>query len=490
LKKKAIKLTERGMTNLVLMVYNTLTRRKEEFISLKEGEVRMYVCGPTVYDYIHIGNARSFVAFDVIRRYLEYKGYKVVYLSNITDIDDKTIRRARELGISVQQLGEKFADAYFEDIKRLGVKKPTFSPRATQHIGEIINLIEKLIRKGYAYTVNGDVYFDVSKFERYGMLSGNRMEALRLGARIEVDPRKKNPADFALWKSQKNGEPAWDSPWGRGRPGWHIECSAMSIAYLGETFDIHGGGKDLIFPHHENEIAQSEAATGKQFVRYWLHNEWLTINGEKMSKSLGNFITTREALERYGPQVIRMFLITSHYRSPVDFNERALEQAGRNLERIREAVRRFRNLREVDKGDEDEDALIKELDELQSSFEEAMDDDFNTPLALAIVFEMVRALNSYTDRHQKVSEKTKELALGVFRSLVEGVLGVSLEVEEENQLGSLVPNLVKILLEIRESFRRNKEWKRADEVRSRLQELGFVIEDGKEGTKWRWEPKT
>jgi len=478
-----------GTKGLTLKVFNTLTRSKEDFVPLREGEVHMYICGPTVYDYIHIGNARSFVAFDVIRRYLEYKGYRVLYLSNITDIDDKTIRRAHELGISIQQLGEKFADAYLEDIAKLGIKKPTFSPRATQHINEIIQLIEKLFQKRYAYAIEGNVYFDVSKFEKYGILSGNKTEALMLGARIEVDAQKKNPADFALWKSWKAGEPGWDSPWGRGRPGWHIECSAMSMNYLGESFDIHGGGKDLIFPHHENEVAQSESATGKTFAKYWLHNEWLTINGEKMSKSLGNFITARDALETYDPQVLRMFLVISHYRSPIDFNKNAIEQAEKTLQRIREAERRFRRLDETEIGNEDEKGLMREIDVSRLSFEEAMDDDFNTPLAIAALFEMVKSLNTYTEKHREISKKTKEAVLGTLKSLAGGILGISLKKDEEKELGNLAPKLIGILLDLREEYRRSKEWKKADVIRERLQAMGFVIEDEKEGTKWRWEPK-
>jgi len=297
---------------MVLKVFNTLGRRKEEFIPLRPGEVRMYVCGPTVYDYIHIGNARAFVVADVVRRYLEYKGLRVKYVSNITDIDDKMINRAKETGLSVQELGEVYSDAYFEDIAKLNVKRPDVTPRATQHIPEIIDAIETLVEKGYAYVVDGDVYFDISRFEEYGKLSGNKAEALKMGARIEVNPKKKNPADFALWKGWKPGEPGWHSPWGKGRPGWHIECSTMARKYLGETLDIHMGGKDLIFPHHENEIAQAEAASGKTFVRYWLHNEWLTVEGEKMSKSLGNFITVRDALKMCTPPVLRYFLISAH----------------------------------------------------------------------------------------------------------------------------------------------------------------------------------
>ena len=310
-----------------LKVYNTLTKQKEEFIPLNKEEVRIYLCGPTVYDHIHIGNARAFVAFDVIRRYLEYKGYKVNFVSNITDVDDKTVKKTIETGLSLQQIGEKYSDSYFKDISDLNIKKATVNPRATQHITEIIELIQILIEKGFAYPVEGEVYYNISKFTEYGKLSGNKSEALKTGARIEPNPHKKNPADFVLWKKTRPNEPSWISPWGKGRPGWHTECSAISMKYLGETFDIHGGGRDLIFPHHENEIAQSESVSGKMFAKYWLHNGWLTVNGEKMSKSLGNFTPVREAIKNFSPQAIRFFLATVHYSSPIDFNKKDIKQA-------------------------------------------------------------------------------------------------------------------------------------------------------------------
>jgi len=467
------------------MVYNTLTKRKEPFHPLRPGEVRIYVCGPTVYDYIHIGNARSFVAFDVVRRYLEYKGFKVKFVSNITDVDDKTIRRAKELNITLQQLGELYTEAYFEDLKALRVRKADVNPRATQHIGEMIALIEKLIEKGYAYVVEGNVYYDVTKFPEYGKLSGVKVESLIKGARVEVDPNKRNPADFALWKSRKPGEPFWYSPWGPGRPGWHIECSVMSSIYLGETFDIHAGGKDLIFPHHENEIAQSEAASGKPLARYWLHNEWLTINGEKMSKSLGNFITVRDAVSKYGAQTLRMFLISAHYRSPIDFNERTIEQARRNLEKIRSSIQAFRRLRELETQVEGEKELLAHVEALRHRFEEAMDDDFNTPKALAAIFDFISELNEFTGSREGVSRETKGRVLKVIEELLDGVLGIETKVEEKEVQG-LSPKLVELILEVRNVLRRRRDYETADFIRSKLEELGFVIEDSASGTKWKF----
>ncbi len=466
------------------MVYNTLTKRKEPFHPLRPGEVRIYVCGPTVYDYIHIGNARSFVAFDVVRRYLEYKGFKVRFVSNITDVDDKTIRRAKELNITLQQLGELYTEAYFEDLKALGVRRADVNPRATQHIGEMIALIEKLIEKGYAYVVEGNVYYDVTKFPEYGKLSGVKVESLIKGARVEVDPNKRNPADFALWKSRKPGEPFWYSPWGPGRPGWHIECSVMSSIYLGETFDIHAGGKDLIFPHHENEIAQSEAASGKPLARYWLHNEWLTINGEKMSKSLGNYVTVRDAVSKYGAQTLRMFLISAHYRSPIDFNERTVEQARRNLEKIRSSIQAFRRLRELDTPTEKEKDLLAHVEVLKGRFEDAMDDDFNTPKALAAIFDFISELNEFTGSYDGVSRETREKVLSVLETLLDGVLGIETKFEEK-EVQSLSSRLVELILEVRNILRRRRDYETADLIRSKLEELGFVIEDSASGTRWR-----
>ncbi|MEM1990823.1 MAG: cysteine--tRNA ligase [Candidatus Bathyarchaeia archaeon] len=470
-----------------LKIFNTMGMRKEEFKPLRDGEVRIYACGPTVYDYIHIGNARAFVVADVIRRYLEYKGFKVTFVSNITDVDDKMIRRSQEMGLSIQQLGEIFSNAYFEDIAALNIRKPDVNPRATQHIPEIIEAVQKLIEKGYAYQANGDIYFDVSKFEEYGKLSGNKTEALEMGARIEINPKKKNPADFALWKAQKEGEPGWHSPWGWGRPGWHIECSTMAMKYLGETLDIHMGGKDLIFPHHENEIAQAEALTGKPFARYWIHNEWLTVEGQKMSKSLGNFITVREALKTCSPNALRFFLISAHYRSPIDFNNENLNLAKTNLEKIINTLERLNSLEERTERKEEEEALIHQVREARKKFEEAMNDDFNTPIAIAAIFEIIKAVNSYIDKNHEIESAIKKEVYETMKTLVCDVLGITIETKKKKETDetTLIRSLVELILEIRQEMRRRKEWKLSDEIRDKLQKLGFTIEDTPQGTKWK-----
>jgi len=470
---------------MVLMVFNTLGMRKEAFMPLHKNEVVMYVCGPTVYDFIHIGNARAFVLADVIRRYFEYKGFKVKLVCNITDIDDKMIKRAEETGLSLQQLGEIYSDAYFEDIAKLGIKKPDVSPRATQHIPEIIESVQVLIEKGYAYEVEGDVYFDISKSEAYGKLSGNKAEALEMGARIEVNPKKRNPADFALWKAQKKGEPGWHSPWGIGRPGWHIECSTMSMKYLGENFDIHMGGKDLIFPHHENEIAQAEAATGQPFARYWLHNEWLTVDGKKMSKSLGNFITVRDALKMAKPRVLRFFLLSAHYRSPIDFNKENLKLAETNLERLTNTAERLNALWERSEHTFEEGNLLAEVKEAKGRFEEAMDDDFNTPLAFSAVFNIAKAINNYADSSAQITVATRKETSETLCSLLD-VLGIPVEpVERKIDQTDLAKKLVDLIIDLRQEMRKRMDWKTADEIRDRLQKIGFIIEDAKEGTKWK-----
>jgi cysteinyl-tRNA synthetase len=469
---------------LTLRVFNTLTKRKEDFIPIEKGKVSMYVCGPTVYDYIHIGNARSFVAFDVIRRYLEYKGYKVTYVSNLTDVDDKTIKRAKEMRTSLQQLGEKYSDAYFNDLTRLGIKKPNINPRATQHIEEIINMVQALIDKGYAYVVDGNVYYDISKFEDYAKLSGNKAEALEAGARIEVDPNKRNPADFALWKRQKSGEPAWNSPWGKGRPGWHVECSVMSMKYLGETLDIHAGGKDLIFPHHENEIAQSEAATGKPFAKYWLHNEWLTVGGEKMSKSLGNFITAREAIEKYGSQVVRLLLASVHYRSPIDFNDRNLKQAKRNLEKLLNAIEKFDALREGKRTKAGGKELLEHVEKIRKKFEDAMDDDFNTALAVSALSSLTGEINRYVMDHEEIGVEVKKKIAKIAGRLVQDVLGIDIE-RRKLETEKRVESLMNLIIDIRRQIREREDWKTADEIRAKLRALGLVLEDKPEGTQWK-----
>lgn len=472
---------------MTLRVFNTLTKRKEEFKPLVKGKVRMYVCGPTVYDYMHIGNARSFIAFDIIRRYLEYKGYDVYYVSNVTDVDDKTIKRAKQMKTSLQQLGEKYSDSYFEDIARLNIKKPNINPRATQHIEEIIDLIQTLMEKGYAYKIDGGIYYNVAKFKDYGKLSGNKAKALRAGARIDINLDKKNAADFALWKGQKHGEPAWNSPWGKGRPGWHTECSAMSVKYLGKTFDIHGGGKDLIFPHHENEIAQSESATKKSFAKYWLHNEWLIVNGKKMSKSLGNFVTARDAIEKYGARVVRFFLASIHYRSSIDFNEKDLKQAEQSLERLTNAIGSFRALKESEQKGPDDEELLQKARETKQKFEEAMDDDFNTALAVSAIFDLIKEINKYIEAHVEIERQVKKEISEILKSLVEDLLGITMEIRKPES-DKLVEDLMKLILTIRQQIREKGDWKTSDEIRSKLQELGVIVEDTTERSKWKTKP--
>jgi len=472
---------------MTLKIFNTLTKRKEEFKPLVKGKVRMYVCGPTVYDYIHIGNARSFVIFDIIRRYLEYKGYTVHFVSNLTDVDDRTIKRAKQMKISLQELGEKHSDSYFNDIARLNIKKPHINPRPTQHIEEIIGLIQTLIEKGYAYKIGGDVYYNIAKFQDYGKLSGNKAKALKLGARIDVNPDKKNPADFALWKGKKLGEPAWYSPWGKGRPGWHAECSAMSMKYLGETFDIHGGGEDLIFPHHENEIAQSESVTGKPFARYWLHNGWLIINGKKMSKSLGNFVTAHDAIEKYGARVVRFFLASVHYRSQIDFNERDLKQAERNLERLTNSIESLRALKESEQGESGDKTLLQKTRETKQKFEEAMDDDFNTSLAVSTIFDLVKEINRYIETHGAIESQVNKEISGIMKTLVQDVLGITME-RKKPESDKRVGDVIKLILATRQKIREKGDWKTSDEIRSRLEELGFVVEDTAEESKWKLKP--
>jgi len=469
---------------MVLMVYNTMGRRMERFVPLRKKEVRMYVCGPTVYDYVHIGNARAFVVADVVRRYLEYKGYKVKLVCNVTDIDDKTINRANETGTSVQQLGEFLTEAYLKDMELLNIKEADVSPRATKHIPEIVEAIEVLFENGFAYEADGNVYFDVSKFNGYGKLSGNKAEALQMGARIEVDPKKRNPADFALWKAWKPGEPGWYSPWGKGRPGWHIECSTMATKYLGETFDIHMGGKDLIFPHHENEIAQAEAATGKPFARYWLHNEWLTVDGNKMSKSLGNFVTVRDALKLCEPQVLRFFLISAHYRSPIDFNKEALKVAETNLERLLNALERLESLGEKQVRGREEKRLLSDVMNVKGKFEEAMDNDFNTPLAISILFDLAKILYDYLENSSEIETKAKEEVSKTLRELTD-VLGIKTTLAEPRIIqAKLMDDLVQLIIDLRKEMKNRREWEAADKIRHKLQDLGIELEDTPKGTKW------
>ncbi|AIS53211.1 cysteine--tRNA ligase CysS [Thermoanaerobacter kivui] len=464
-----------------MKLYNTLSRTKEDFEPLNDKIVNMYVCGPTVYNYIHIGNARAFIVFDTVRRYLEYKGYKVNYVQNFTDIDDKIIKRAQEENITTKEVAEKYIEEYFKDADNLGIKRATVHPKATEHIEDIIEFIKILIDKGYAYVVNGNVYFETAKFKDYGKLSHKNIEELEAGARIEVNEEKKNPMDFVLWKAQKPGEPAWESPWGKGRPGWHIECSVMSTKYLGKTLDIHAGGPDLIFPHHENEIAQSEAAYGVPFSKYWMHIGYLNINNEKMSKSKGNFFTVRDLTEKYNPEVLRLFMLMAHYRSPINFSLDLMEQANSAHERLTNAVSNLKHLLNVCKDrelNEQEKQLIEKFEEYKKEFERAMDDDFNTADAISVLFEMAKTAN--TNISGNSSKKLIEYILEVFLKSSE-ILGLFYKGTEVQ----LNDEEIMALIEERQKARKEKNWKLADEIRDKLKERGIILEDTPEGVRWK-----
>lgn len=462
-----------------MKLYNTMTRKKEEFVPLHENEVRMYCCGPTVYNYFHIGNARPFIIFDTFRRYLEYKGYKVTYVQNFTDIDDKMIQKANEEGITVAELAERFIEEYFKDADALGIKRASYHPRATDHIEDIIQFIEKLIEKGYAYEVDGDVYFDTTAYEDYGKLSKQNLEELEAGARIQPGEKKKNPMDFALWKAQKPGEPAWDSPWGKGRPGWHIECSVMATKYLGETIDIHAGGQDLTFPHHENEIAQTEALTGKPFARYWLHNGYINVDNRKMSKSLGNFFTVRDISREYDLEVVRLFMLSAHYRNPVNFSHELLDQAKSALERLYNAKNNLDHLLRQTQDREltqQEQELYDEMDGYIKKFEEAMEDDINTADSLAVIFDLVRDANTHlkAESSKKLVQKTYD----VFKTLTH-ILGI---VQKKQEM--TLDEEIEALIEKRQQARAAKDWATADKIRDDLRKRGIILEDTPTGVRW------
>ena len=477
----------------MLSIYNTLTGKKEPFHSLQPKTVRMYVCGVTVYDYCHIGHARSALVFDVIRRHLEFSGYKVDFVKNFTDVDDKIIKRANEQGVNCDAITAKYIQAYFEDMGKLGIRPASIEPKATEHMTDIIRLTETLVNKGLAYQVNGDVYFEVAKYSEYGRLSKRRLDDMQAGARVDVDERKRHPMDFALWKSSKPDEPSWESPWGAGRPGWHIECSAMSMKHLGETFDIHGGGMDLIFPHHENEIAQSCGATGKEFARYWIHNGFVQINQEKMSKSLGNFFTIREIFEKSEwPQEItgealRYFLLTNHYRSPLEFSDQGLREAKYALDGFYDL---FNRLKETSKAEGSmNDKLTTAIDQTRSAFEQAMNDDFNAPAALAELQGFRSVVNKLLEAG--LSTKAKERARQLFRFLG-SVMGIfQLESWRFNvdlsDIGVIGLDEKEIEENVRErnEARKQKDFKKADEIRQFLKSHGIDIEDKPDGTS-RW----
>ncbi|MGI6488429.1 MAG: cysteine--tRNA ligase [Syntrophothermaceae bacterium] len=530
----------------MIRVYNTLTKSKEVLNTLEPQKVKMYVCGPTTYNYIHLGNARPLVVFDIIRRYLKYRGYQVTYVQNFTDVDDKIIARSQEEGVNAAELAEKYIGEFFRDADALGVMRADTHPRVSDHMPDIIKVIEGLIEKGYAYEVEGDIYYRVNAFDKYGCLSGRSLDEMRAGARVEVDERKESPMDFALWKQAKPGEPSWDSPWGQGRPGWHIECSVMAMKYLGDTVDIHGGGADLVFPHHENEIAQSEAYTGEPFANYWIHNGFITINKEKMSKSLGNFFLLRDILDRYPADVVRFYLGTTHYRSPLDFDDGKLEEAARALGRLKNVLRRMDESVSVQAGTEETDEkgqeLLAVLKRLEHEFMAAMDDDFNTARAVGYLFDMAREINTFIDAQG--DESLSGAASGVLRQarqvfvrlgndilgllsggevvredIVDKLLSIlvgyrsqarrerdfavadsirdfltSIGVSLEDTPGGTRINygetlemgdLVDFMLDWRTQARKSKDFVRADQIRDQLQEVGVIIEDTREGARWR-----
>jgi cysteinyl-tRNA synthetase len=469
-----------------------LSREKEIFNPMEPGRVRMYVCGPTVYDSCHIGHARSIVVFDVIYRYLLHRGYEVTYARNFTDVDDKIINRANEMGISTSELAEKYIDEFHSDMGALNVLQPTHEPRATAHIDGIVSVVNRLLDKGYAYEAGGNVFFSVDRFDGYGKLSGRRLADMEAGARVEIDRQKRNPMDFVLWKASKPGEPAWESPWGEGRPGWHIECSAMSADFLGESFDIHGGGKDLIFPHHENEIAQSEAAFGKTFVKYWVHNGFVNINQEKMSKSLGNFLMIKDILRSYHPEAVRLFLLSNHYRSPVDFTDQNIREAASALDKIYILLERL----EAVLGRLPEAGAGSVENSFWTSFCSAMDDDFNTAQAVGVVFEAVRNLNRRLDQEGRGAEAPEDVRTLCRELLAMGeVLGLLAESPSAYfsrartlglDTGEFDPETIEKLVREREAARKARDFQTADRIRDQLKEMNVQLEDRPDGTIWRF----
>ena len=477
-----------------ISIYNTLTKKKELFQTIEPEKVLMYVCGPTVYDSCHIGHARSVVVFDVISRYLKTQGYDVVYVRNFTDVDDKIIRRAAELGIDPKDLADKYIDEFYRDMDALYVERATFEPRVTEHIDDVIQFIEKLVQKKVAYEVGGDVFFAVEAFDAYGKLSNRQLEDMDAGARVEIDPRKRNPFDFILWKTAKAGEPSWNSPWGKGRPGWHIECSAMSARYLGETFDIHGGGRDLIFPHHENEIAQSEAVHGSEFVRYWIHNGFVNIDKEKMSKSLGNFRMIKDVIQQYHPEVIRLFLLSKQYRKPIDFNHSSMEASRTALDRIYALLLRIDEVIDGEKAS----ATASEDTSFWKIFCEVMDDDFNSANGIAVIFNAVRHANRLIDEKETdIITRSLMISLSVIKQEIlrmGAVLGIGNDVpaayfdaQRESVLAQATMDVkfIETLIAERETARQEKNWQKADQVRDQLASMDIVLEDRPDGTHWK-----
>lgn len=454
-----------------MKIFNTMTRKKDEFIPVEAGKAKIYACGPTVYNFFHIGNARPFIIFDTLRRYLEYSGLEVTFVQNFTDVDDKMIARANEEQVTLRELGERFIAEYYKDAQGLGIRPATVHPKATEHIGDIINLVSSLIEKGHAYEVDGDVYFDVSSYAGYGKLSGQSLDDLKAGARIDVTEVKRNPEDFALWKAAKPSEDSWDSPWGKGRPGWHIECSAMSMRYLGETIDIHGGGQDLIFPHHENEIAQSEAATGKPFARYWMHNGYINVDNEKMSKSKGNFFTVRDIAQKYDLKVVRLFMLSAHYRNPINFSEELIMQAASAMARIKNCRDNLKHIAST--GGITAVDVEKGTCALEEHFRQAMDDDLNTAGAIGAIFEYIHDINLAFERGG--DKKSAEQALAALDKVLD-VLGL---VPEEEA----IPGEVIELVQQRQAARAARDYAAADALREKITTLGYEVKDTPEGAK-------
>jgi cysteinyl-tRNA synthetase len=476
---------------MTLRVYNTLTKQKEEFVPGTPGQIKMYVCGVTPYNHPHVGNARPYVTWDVIKRYLEHRGFAVQHVQNFTDVDDKIINTANKEGVTWDTIANRYIAAYFDAMDQLNVRRAQVYPRVSEHMADIIEMVKTLVDKGHAYEVDGDVYYSVGSFTEYGKLSGRSLEDMKAGARVDVDERKKHPMDFALWKSAKPGEPAWESPWGPGRPGWHIECSAMSLKYLGNSFDFHGGGSDLIFPHHENEIAQTEAYTGKApFVKYWLHNGFITVNEEKMSKSLGNFFLVKDILAHYPGEVVRFFILATHYRSPLDFSDGRLSEAQRSMERLKNAFDNLKRLKLLPAGAESDvsKTLAAAANQAKNDFYAAMDDDFNTALAISVMFGLAKEINIYnsavTMGKTEHDAKAFRIAEEVYLEMA-SIIGVFEQEEvKENTDSEFVEQLMNIIIELRQEARKEKNWAMADAIRDKLNAAGVVLEDSPQGVRW------
>ncbi len=484
---------------MALKIFNTLTKQKDIFTPFEEGRVGIYVCGPTVYDHPHIGHAKSYVSFDIVVRYLRHLGYKVRYVQNITDVghltdnadegEDKIEKRARLEKVEPMELVEMYMRSYYEDMDALNNLRPDISPRATGHIPEQIDLAKKLIDKGFAYEANKSVYFDVSKFKDYGKLSGRRLDEQEMGARIEINPEKRHPADFALWKKAELGHiMKWNSPWGIGFPGWHLECSVMSMKYLGETFDIHGGGIENVFPHHECEVAQSEAANGLHFARYWMHNNMVTVDGQKMGKSLGNFVTLKEAFRKYLPITIRFFILNTHYRSPIDYSDEALDGAEKGIERLHNTIRNLRERLDFSQGTAGQDTWKAKLEKYEHDFKEAMDEDFNTAAAMAVLFNLTKEVNNLLNSGEEISRGILSTIDSFYRNCGGNVLGIipekTVQYGQNGEDSKLEGNLIKAMIDIRAELRASKHWELADKIRNKLNELGIIIEDRKEMVAW------